>query len=778
VAATAPVSNVVTVTLPSTVGQVSAVSIGYTNFSLSPSAIPTQGTYTYNPATQTLQINVGPNFNPTNLTIAYNGSSSIATSIWSDEVNITLPGAITNQVISSELTLSRSFEEKPSGSVSLKVLKGDLQTVLDAFRPRTEFTILGLGLAVAGPPQVKELKLKDYPAGLCEVSVSLTSKWFWKFEEPVKVRAAQGGFTTCQNYQTPFWLTADKVADKVGVPLVGSSVSTRYDGGTPATATTTLSEALQTERLRLDERFIFLSGSAQVECRKWGETPIRYLDDFEITTEIDFSYGGDEILQNDGLNLAKVYKNHVINLDKSDMGNGNTPTTVPTTVRSEPNTDPSVPPPEFLSGALTLEKAAATFDNGGPTRQRKTVTYFGNNPMYESLIKYGFAYTLRSVYQITAQNQTLPDASIVEVYRTSYAPGNITDWWKVVEVSEKYYTYDSKGYLVSIETTGWRGAREKVESGTETLDFKIQSNLLQDQLDNGPDVIVSAQKDFVDNKVLPMYSNWGYVPIFQRTEYSLGKYKDYYSDVAMSLNPCDADSMFCFKETSYDYATVKTPSPLPDQQALMADNLPIQKYFNISEDITTGRIFRREKELYISQTPGRPDADGYTTIERTSNQQGSQLDNSLQIAPETYSKGRPSPHTKLPQTPGSISATTFNTQSNQTWLLNTQGNGLTQSDPSWGSVSYPTADPQKASIAAEVDSSIVNTKTCCAASFTMRLRDDIQEGDRVVWRGQTWIALSIGYTIDFSPGRQQGLMALRLGRYLRPGVTYAVRQIV
>ena len=522
----APVSNIVTVTLPSTVGQVSAIRVGSTNFSLSPSTVPTQGTYTYNPVTQTLQINVGPNFNPTGLTVAYIGSSSVATSIWSDEVNIALPGAITSQVISSELTLSRSFEEKPSGSVSLKVLKGDLQTVLDAFRPRTEFTILGLGLAVAGPPQVKELKLKDYPAGLCEVSVSLTSKWSWKFEEPVKVRAAQGGFTTCQNYQQPFWLTADKVADQVNVPLVGSSVSTRYDGGTPATATTTLSEALQTERLRLDERFIFLSGSAQVECRKWGETQTRYLDDFEITTEIDFSYGGDEILQNDDLNLAKVYKNHVINLDKSDMGNGNTPTTVPTTVRSEPNTDPSVPPPEFLSGSLTLEKAAATFDNGGPTRQRKTVTYFGNNPMYESLIKYGFAYTLRSVYQITAQNQTLPDASIVKVYRTSYAPGNITDWWKVVEVSEKYYTYDSKGYLISVETTGWRGAREKVESGTETLDFKIQSNLLQDQLDNGPDVIVSAQKDFIDNRVLPMYSNWGYVPIFQRTEYSLGKYKD------------------------------------------------------------------------------------------------------------------------------------------------------------------------------------------------------------------------------------------------------------
>lgn len=772
------------ITLPDDVGDVTTI---FANGQILLPALdpqnPQQGEYIYNPYTKKVTVysysqSVNIFYSPVSVTFA-------------PRLTRTLPTLFLLLPLEGQVSLSRSFENHPTGSFSFETHYTKDQ-VMSILAPGREFSILDIGYRVNNI-SCSELPRSIYPDGRIKVSVSLGGKWENRLNQPCFLR--QDGKNTLSNNE-PFTdsecltntqntsdpnnsISINTLLRRINVILLGKQLkSVPVPVGTLKDQVVNPDQLLQ-ERLRVANSFIRYSDNDAVKVIDIKSSAGHTILESEILEQIDSSY--EAISKNSKTtlipqsfnspnfdltnfpsavanpspfitgeftkNLGFEYPNVELTGKFSEPKNNqeNTQGKSPRYIRKQPNRqtriegDPKAN--ELPQGVTTLKVMSLCFDLGGEQKTRTFITeeYGVTVQTIEEI--WGFVFTGEDIY-----------SNISKQYGTDPTP-----FWKCVKRVQTDYIYDltiggegGTGYLI-----------RKVGQGYTTVRWQQESTDKPETVGIAGDV-----SDYTTAK-RELYTFFQ-IPILERHSRVLKlqpEYETNESDIFELIKKCNRDGTASYEPLmNPDYAppyyiehertekiSFKSRSnPANDGRDIRSDATFEPDLYvgsiEVTESIITEIIPAKYEQKLIRFENGYPVYQRGKLVEPQKwfkynykyGASGQAIATAVEdVNVESGTGELPSVSERMlryeKETPGEDPDT--NKQKNEPtykYLIRTAG--YSQEDPINGSESFTLAETLKeALIAAKCKLAIENWRNGYSENLTINLRTEIKEGDRVFY---------------------------------------------
>jgi hypothetical protein len=487
-----------------------------------------------------------------------------------------LPNIFEQYELTGEINWSSDWEGHPTGSFDLVCDWAIADALESALKPKvTPVQIFGVGFQVDALSCVKQSPLTT-PELTATVSVSLRGKWESLLEESVVLDASGGGANAYGTFGVggsgstggsakPSGsrtirgdTSVQAIAAILNVPIQFAYTSIPAPKQSGSESIFSLAQAIE-DNLRHNGCFGDYSRADKVRSRGLNSTPIHIVSYFDlINEELEIGINASPRAfdyENSPLEWGQV--EGITTSGEDTQGNPKQNPKPAWKLKREKKEvittgSPTLDLPSEVSGQ---NKSGVTFafDNGGPTRQQKTVTTVDGLVLRETSIKKGF--TPVACDDLYSYNTN--DNKWVET-------GGLTGTWQTIEELETTYTYDeSTGYLTNILTVGTRKLRLKKEGNNESLAaHKTWNNAAAD----------------AKAKALTELSFYRYqdAPVREETVFSLRRLRDRYRDIP--------------PPPTEDWV-IKEPKFLPDGRLNPAATFPVTPGGSIVEVVEGGAIY-------------------------------------------------------------------------------------------------------------------------------------------------------------------------------------------
>ena len=477
----------------------------------------------------------------------------------------------------------------------------------------------------------------------------------------------------------------------VGLDYDGPSVPLKPPDDLPNNSTTTINDELS----RAYQYGYFWQPEAhQLTLKPFGFTPQRTLRDTDILQlTYTLTYPGDGA-KFEGIPLTKEHHNTRLTLD-GQSGKEEQTNDKQTIVEGDPN--PQVPP--HINKQLLYSPRLA-FDTGGPTKTKKTITTLNGQPINETETTFGFLYSSLDTHTVSISNGD------VAIRRAGL---DFANFWGQVSSIERLYIRNADGYLIQVSSSGYTKAR-----------YRQESEALEQAVAQGERLFVGSQD-----------------PEYQRLTQIINLY-EYFDQPISEERIFTLSPLSVFPDTppqtpepyyvSRDFYTFDAYSETPDPDSTATAPLP---------PISTGKYSQSESLITITRIKN-PSA--YRILSRTTNSEGTSLQDSAAIENSQIIQGRPNvanwlqlyPNNSPPQDP----------EPEKIYRISTPGSLRIDQNPD--SLSFPGADTIDLAItAARTLCQIQNSQNACTTTLKIKRKPSWQVGDRILWHNQVWWLLEI-----------------------------------
>lgn len=407
----------------------------------------------------------------------------------------------------SNITISESFQDHPTASISLVTSVNYIAQVRSLFRVSSLFNLSKYQFVVNSYNE--ELSSDD---DILRVNINLRGKWDNYVNYPI---ALNNTTNINNNFQDPEcsidateiaktkkYVTINEVAAKSGAGITGIEGTVIVDKS-DNNATVTLGSLIN-EYIDINSAFVDYNKPDVIVCRK-------------LNAVTSWTYNSDNILSNFNTTINRNLPLPINGSYGVITNNILTSALVPTTITSRTSALTSedisiIPYPTIYNyttpdnfndaGNIVIEEAtkdiqskfenrksvkrtyikgdldAATcpsnitrlktldlnHDKSGVTKTIIDITEEDNNPISEVTRRYGFAYTSWNITLISGESIELDSAA--------------TNWWTLIEETKTTYNYDDKtGYLLGYDLTGRKLIRANIEGDDRyTQEYQLAVN--------------------------------------------------------------------------------------------------------------------------------------------------------------------------------------------------------------------------------------------------------------------------------------------------------------
>jgi hypothetical protein len=505
------------------------------------------------------------NLNLTNITLV---STPLVNSLRIPTIN-----GLVGLPVLSNITISESFQDHPTASISLVTSVNYIAQVRSLFRVSSLFNLSKYQFVVNSYNE--ELSNND---DILRVNINLRGKWDNYVNYPI---ALNNTTDTNNNFQDPEcsidatelaktkkYVTINEVAAKAGGARITGIEGTVIVDKSDSNATVTLGSLIN-EYLDINSAFVDYNRPDVIVCKKlnavtsWTYYSFNILSNFNTTINrnlplpINGSYG---VISNNIAYTSLVpttITNRVPSLTAENTSIIPRPTIYNYTTPDNFNDNGDLIieeatkdiPPEFevrkpvkrtyIKGDLDaatcpsnitrLRTLDLNHDKSGVTKTIINVTEEDNNPITEVTRRYGFAYTAWDITLISGGSIELDSAA--------------DPWWFLIEKTTTDYIYDEKtGYLLGYNLSGEKLIRAQIEGS----DNFTQNYALAVYDDETPSVVDTATY----NTYL-----FRYVPVYGAKRYQLAQHRDYYQQFGQSdkfIKRCNKDGSSSYmKDPNY-----------------------------------------------------------------------------------------------------------------------------------------------------------------------------------------------------------------------------------
>jgi hypothetical protein len=407
----------------------------------------------------------------------------------------------------SNITISESFQDHPTASISLVTSVNYIAQVRSLFRVSSLFNLSKYQFVVNSYNE--ELSSDD---DILRVNINLRGKWDNYVNYPI---ALNNTTDINNNFQDPEcsidateiaktkkYVTINEVAAKSGARITGIEGTVIVDKS-DNNATVTLGSLIN-EYLDINSAFVDYNKPDVIVCRK-------------LNAVTSWTYNSDKILSNFNTTINRNLPLPINGSYGSINNNISYTSLVPTTITNRVTSLTAentfiIPYPTIYNyttpdnfndaGNIVIEEAtkdiqskfenrkpvkrtyikgdldAATcpsnitrlktldlnHDKSGVTKTIIDITEEDNNPISEVTRRYGFAYTAWDITLISGESIELDSAA--------------TNWWTLIEETKTTYNYDNKtGYLLGYDLTGRKLIRANIEGDDRyTQEYQLAVN--------------------------------------------------------------------------------------------------------------------------------------------------------------------------------------------------------------------------------------------------------------------------------------------------------------
>lgn len=651
----------------------------------------------------------------------------------------------------TNLSLSQQWRGMPSGSLTVRSHKNQLQTLLDLFYPSRRLSAYGIDF-VCGIASV------EISRNALSMDIPLQSVWESYGEtlrNPVDkpIQNNLGGISGNNSPpETERYYTINWVSRQAGINITNlEPYPIPLPTETDPTSTTTVKDGLE-DVATMQGKFIDYTQADAIALKGFRTTPIHEILPWE-TRELSYGSTGGFGAEYNGIRLSKEFNNCELTVDQSSD-----PETGESTGREisiEGNPHPEIPPTinrGFYQDAYPLDYLRTpnhAFDNGGVTESRKIITTYNGEPIREDEETWGLVYNSLDTWVINVVS------SNPYRYTKEFTGGDgtgLAQFWQKVSQTTTIHNYNSQGHYTGSITTGWKKERFKQESEQMEL-LELQIEALDPATGDDRTEIINRLKNLYEPQQIPSSSS---------TINTLNSMDLYYSDIT-------DDSKFVKSSVATELSTRITEDPEsteddPKPPLTVGTNKTELNYTTILSPLSK----------FSPQNPER-----LQTRKVVTDSSGQGFENFSSTDEISLGTGRPSTVAKLvlsPPTPRSPEqpqeryiVTTPNAAPVLPYIVTTESVGFT------GGISL-----QKVLAGAQTQISFTNTEQAVTASVTLHNRKNWKAGDRVSVNGYIWVILSISESQEV---RRDGNVycssyQLELGRFLDIPVTLRRRPTI
>lgn len=492
---------------------------------------------------------------------------------------VQLPEIFKQYELTGEVNWSADWEGHPSGSFELVCDWAIADALEKTLVPKVStLQLFGVGFQVDALSCTKQSPLTT-PDLTATVSVSLRGKWEGLLDESVVIDSEGGGGANAYGTNGIAGsgsiggsakssgsrtirgdTSVQAIAAIIGVPIEFAYTSIKAPKQPGDEAILSLQQAIE-DNLRHNGCFVDYSRADKVRSRLLGSTPIHvisYWDLIDEELEIGINaYPRGFDYQNSPLDWGKAEGTTIGGEDTQ----GNPKQTPKPAWKLKPAKKEVIttgsPTLDFPSEVSGKNKSGVTlaFDNGGPTREQKTVTTEDGSVTRQTSIKKGFKpVACDDLYSYNSGTKKWVET------------GGLTGTWQTIEELETTYTYDvGTGYLTNILTVGTRKLRLKKEGNNDSL----AADRAWNDAESGSDAKAKAliKLDFY------RYKN---ASVREETVFSLKRFRDRYRDIP--------------PPPTEDWQ-IKEPKFLPDGRLNPAATFPVTPGSAIVEVVEGGAIY-------------------------------------------------------------------------------------------------------------------------------------------------------------------------------------------
>ena len=411
----------------------------------------------------------------------------------------------------TNLSISQSWRNPPSGSLTVRAHKSKLQTILDFFTPTRALSCYGLDF-ICGICSV------DFSRESVQITIPLQSPYSSygdtirsPLDKPVQINLGSSGLTSSSpsaNTNRARSYSFNYVARQSDVQILGSVDSFIPVSSTEPdnTETVALRDILDDIAL-IQGKFPDYSKVAGLAFKDFRLEPIHQLYDWEIRDLAYDSTGGFGATV-EGIRLAKELNNAELIIDRSvgEDGEEGGDDSQGYAINIEGNPNPEVPPTinrGFYQEAYPsdyLRVSTHAFDAGGITKTKKTIKTFNGETIEETEETYGLVYKSTDVWSINVTS------SSPFRYTQEFLNPSIDGFWEQVSYERKVYSHDSAGYYNGFASTGWKLQRFRQESESlELLDLRIEE--LDPNTDADRLAVITILKELYTHQRTPISSS-------------------------------------------------------------------------------------------------------------------------------------------------------------------------------------------------------------------------------------------------------------------------------
>jgi hypothetical protein len=668
-----------------------------------------------------------------------------------EPLGISTPRIKTNLIINPDplfsiariinLSISQSWQNPPSGSLTIKSHKSKLSELLAFFTPTRAISCYGIDF-ICGVPSV------DFSREAVQITIPLQSPYSnygdtirCPIDKPIQINLGSSGTGGTSNRVRSY--SFSYVARQSDVTIIGGADSfIPVSGFEPDNTETVTLRDLIPDIATIQGKFPDWNNANNIEFKNFRTEPIYTLYDWEIK-DLAYESTGGFGASVDGVRLAKELNNAELIIDRTVADNGEEEggedsQGFATNIEGDPT--PEIPPTinrGFFQESYSsdyLRVPTHSFDSGGITKTKKTIKSFNGETVEEIEETYGFVYTSLDVFVINVTS------SSPFRYNQEFLNPSIDAYWDQVSYEKKVYSHDSEGNYTGFASTGWKLQRFKQEGESlELLDLKIE------QLDP----TTGSDRLTVIAQLIALYTAQK-LPISSSQINFLGRMDDHYSDIT--------DNSKYVKKSLFSQSNTQL---VPDPESTDDDPLPpIVAGENKTEETYTTVISPQS-----SNSPQVPERYQVRTFSTDSS--GQSFRDSASINQVSTSTGRPATVSRLsrevpkPRNPTvdnrRYRVKTPNALPQLNAYISTESIGFT------GGTTYA-----KVLLGAQTQISHINTEQSYTISVELHNRKPWIVGERIRWNSQVWTILSIS---ESQSVRQDGLVycdsySLSLGRFL------------
>jgi hypothetical protein len=641
----------------------------------------------------------------------------------------------------TNLSISQSWRNPPSGTLAVRAHKSKLESILDFFTPTRELSCYGLDF-ICGVCSV------EFSREAVQVTIPLQSSYSSygdtirsSVDKPIQINLGSSGTGGSSNRARSY--SFNYVARQSNVQIFGSIDSFIPVSGTePDNSETVTLKDLIDDIALIQGKFPDYSKVAGIALKDFRLEPIYQLYDWEIKG-LSYDSTGGFGANVEGIRLAKELNNAELIIDRSvgeneDEENGEDSQGYAINIEGDPT--PEVPPTinrGFFQEAYPsdyLRVPTHAFDSGGITKTKKTIKSFNGETVEEIEETYGFVYKSIDVFVINVTS------SSPFRYTQEFLNPSVDTYWEQISYERKTYSHDSDGNFLGFVSSGWKLQRFRQESDSlELLDLKIEE--LDPATDPDRLAVIIALRELYTHQRTPISSSL--INQLQRMD-------THYADIT--------DDSKYVKKSFFSQTNTQL---IPDPESTEDDPLPpIVVGENKTEETYTTVISPQSSNS--PQVPERYQVRNFST-----DSSGQSFRDSASINQISTSTGRPATVSKLSrEVPGPRNPTVDNRRyrvKTPDALPELNAYITTESIGFTGGTTYA-----KVFLGAQTQTSYINTEQAYTASVELHNRKPWIVGERIEWNSQLWTILSIS---ESQSVRQDGLVycdsySLSLGRFL------------